>query len=145
MSYHVPLLVIFAALGIAALVLYFYFSRRRYATHTLHARITEFLAGVLGAFSVGGLLLVLCALVPVPFLSMPIWPAILLVALLGFGGYAIWYTLRRYPAKLADYERETVKQRYMPSARPRTKTTAPSKPAQPSPSNQRRRKKRKRR
>jgi hypothetical protein len=145
MSYHVSLLVIFAALGIAALVLYFYFSRRRYATHTLNARLTAILAGVLGAVSVVGLLFLLCAVFALPFLSMPIWPVVLIVALLGFGGYAIWYYLRRYPAKLADYERETVKQRYMPSARPRTKTTAPSKPAQPSPSNQRRRKKRKKR
>ncbi len=145
MAYHVPLLAVFVALGVAALVLYFYFSRRRYAGHALNARLTEFLAGILGAASVAGLLLVLCALVPIPFLSMPIWPLILVVALLGFAGFAVWYYLRRYPARRAAYEREAVKQRYMPAERPRTRRTAPSKPPRPSPANQRRRKKRKKR
>jgi len=138
MSYHTPLLVIFIALGVAALGLYFYFSRRRYAGHTLNAHLTEFLAGILGAASVAGLLLLLCAYFKVPFLSMPVWPLILIVALLAFAGFAIWYYLRRYPARLEAYEREAVKQRYMPTARPRTKKTTPSKPA---PSSQRRRKK----
>jgi len=142
MAYHTPLLAVFVALGVAALVLYFYFSRRRYAGHALNARLTGFLAGVLGAASVVGLLLLLCALVPVPFFSMPIWLLILIAALLGFAGFAIWYYLQRYPARRAAYEREAVKQRYMPSERPRTRRTAPSRST---PSNQRRRKKRKRR
>jgi len=142
--YHAPLLVVFVALGVAALVLYFYFSRRRYAGHVLNSRITEFLAGILGAASVVGLLLLLCAYFTVPFLSMPVWPLLLLVALLVFAGYAVWYYVRRYPARLAAYERETVKQRYMPTARARTRTTTPSKPPKTSPPGQRRRKKKRR-
>ncbi|MBU0493013.1 MAG: hypothetical protein KKA73_14345 [Chloroflexi bacterium] len=147
MLYHTPLLIIFVALGVAALVLYFYFSRRRYAGHVLNSRLTEFLAGVLGAASVVGLLLLLCDWFMIPFLSMPVWPLLLIVGLLGFAGYAAWYYLRRYPAQLAAYERDAVKQRYMPTARERerTRTTAPSRankaPQKPRP----RKKKRKRR
>lgn len=145
MLYHTPLLVVFAVLGVAALVLYFYFSRRRYAGHMLHAHLTEFLAGILGAASVVGLLLLLCAYFMVPFLSMPVWPLILIVALLAFAGFVIWYYLQRYPARLAAYERDAVKQRYMPTARERTKKTTPSKPSKLSPSSQRRRKKKRKR
>jgi hypothetical protein len=67
----------------------------------------------------------------------------LIVALLAFAGFAIWYYLRRYPMRLAAYEREAVKQRYMPAARERTKRTTPSKPTPSKP--RRRKKKRKRR
>jgi hypothetical protein len=70
---------------------------------------------------------------------------ILVVALLAFAGFAIWYAWRRYPTRLAAYEREAVKQRYMPTARERTRKTAPSKPDKSSPPGPRRRKKKRKR
>ncbi len=121
-NFHGVFLVLFALIARAAVVVYFYFAKRRFKGHALNARLAERLSYVLTTFATIGLLLLLFSVSRAPFLSMPMWLIVTTVAFIAFVVYAIYYYMTVYPLELAKYGREQEKARYLP--KPKTKGPA---------------------
>lgn len=116
-SFHAVFLVLSIMVAVAALVAYLYFFQRRFKNHTLNARLAERASMVLTGFATGGLLLLLCALGQLQLLSWPIWLILGFIALVAVIVYGIYYYVNVYPARLAEYDRQIERTKYLPRGR----------------------------
>jgi hypothetical protein len=121
-GFHLPFLVLFLVIALAAIVAYFYFFQRRYKDHKLHAHLAERVSVALTVFATVGLVLLLFAAIKTPFLSMPLWLILSMIAFLAFIFYCVYYYATIYPLQLATYTRELERARYIP--KPKTKGPA---------------------
>lgn len=116
-EFHGFFLVIFLALAVAAVFVYYYLAQRRFRQHKVHARFAQRASIVLTVFSIVGLILLLFAVLRAPLLSAPLWLLLSFIALIAAGAYALYYYVNFYPSQLAQYARELERQRYLPKAR----------------------------
>ena len=116
-EFHTFFLVLSILIALAAVVIYFYFYQRRFKEHTLHARLAERTSLILTAFASGGLLFLFFALAQLQLLSWPIWLLLGLVGFIAFVVYAAYYYVTVYPARLAQYNLELERAKYLPKGR----------------------------
>ena len=74
-----------------------------------------------------GLLLVLLGYARTPILGLPLLLIIWLAILVGLAVFGAYYFLRLYPQRLADYELEEKKKKYLP--KPKAKPVSKPAPA----------------
>jgi hypothetical protein len=112
--YWIPALIFLAAAG-GGLYGYSYLRSRRFATHSLHARMAE-VAGIAAvSFGLWGLFLLLMRFWNVGLLSARILLYLTLLAGLGLIGYAVYWYRKQYSAKLTAYLREEEHKRFLPT------------------------------
>ena len=116
------LVVLFAALSVAGGVTYSYLRTGRFAGHGLHSRMAEVAGMAMASLGLWGLFLMLMRFLGIGLLSARILVYLTLLAGLGMAAYAIYFWLRRYPARLAAYVREEERKRYLPT--PKSARTA---------------------
>ena len=134
-GFHLPLLILGALLLIAAAVAYFYLRNVRFKDHSLHAKLAEWASYIAAGAGALGLLLVLFGYARTPVLGLPLLLILWLAILVGLAVFGAYYFLRLYPQRLADYELEEKKKKYLPKpkAKPVSKpapTSAPKKKGQ---------------
>jgi amino acid transporter len=116
-SFHTIFLVLSILVAVAALAAYLYFFQRRFKNHTLNARLAERVSMVLTGFASGGLLLMLFAFGQLQLLSWPIWLILGFIALVAVVVYGVYYSVNVYPARLAQYNQELERAKYLPKGR----------------------------
>ncbi len=124
-GFHLPLLILGALLLIAAAIAYFYLRNMRFKDHSLHAKLAERASYITAGAGALGLLLVLLGYARTPLLGLPLLLILWLAILVGLAVFGAYYFLRIYPQRLADYEMEEKKKKYLP----KPKAKAVSKPA----------------
>jgi len=134
-GFHLPMLILGALLLIAAAIAYFYLRNVRFKDHSLHAKLAEWASYIAAGAGALGLLLVLFGYARTPLLGLPLLLIIWLAILVGLAVFGAYYFLRLYPQRLADYELEEKKKKYLPKpkAKPVSKpapTSAPKKKGQ---------------
>lgn len=129
-SFHLPMLILGALLLIAAAIAYFYLRQVRFKDHSLHAKLAERAAYITAGAGALGLLLVLLGYARTPLLGLPLLLILWLAILIGLAVFGAYYFLRLYPQRLADYELEEKKKKYLPKpkARPVSKPAPVSAP-----------------
>jgi|GEM_PF-5663090 hypothetical protein len=131
-GFHLPLLILGALLLIGAAIAYFYLRNVRFKDHSLHAKLAERASYIAAGAGALGLLLVLLGYARTPVLGLPLLLILWLAILVGLAVFGAYYFLRLYPQRLADYELEEKKKKYLPKpkAKPVSKpapTSAPKK------------------
>ena len=131
-GFHLPLLILGALLLIGAAIAYFYLRNVRFKEHSLHAKLAERASYIAAGAGALGLLLVLLGYARTPVLGLPLLLILWLAILVGLAVFGAYYFLRLYPQRLADYELEEKKKKYLPKpkAKPVSKpapTSAPKK------------------
>jgi len=126
-GFHLPLLILGALLLIAAAVAYFYLRNVRFKDHSLHAKLAEWASYITAGAGALGLLLVLFGYARTTFLGWPLLLIIWLAILVGLAVFGAYYFLRLYPQRLADYELEEKKKKYLP--KPKAKPVSKPAPA----------------
>jgi hypothetical protein len=112
--YWIPAFIFLAAVA-AGFYSYFYLKDRRFATRQLHARMAE-VAGIAAiSFGFWGLFLLLIRFLGVGLLSARLLLYLTLLAGVGMIGYAIYWYIKRYPAKLLAHLKEEDRKRYLPT------------------------------
>jgi hypothetical protein len=112
--YWIPALIFIAAIG-AGFYSYYYLKARRFATHALHARMAE-VAGIAGiSFGFWGLFLLLIRFLGVGLLSARLLLYLTLLAGVGIVVYAIYWYVKKYPARLQAHLRDEERKRFLPT------------------------------
>jgi len=129
-GFHLPMLILGALLLIAAAIAYFYLRNMRFKDHSLHAKLAERASYITAGAGALGLLLVLLGYARTPLLGLPLLLILWLAILVGLAVFGAYYFLRIYPQRLADYELEEKKKKYLPKpkAKPVSKPAPPSAP-----------------
>ena len=129
-GFHLPLLILGALLLIAAAIAYFYLRNMRFKDHSLHAKLAERASYITAGAGALGLLLVLLGYARTPLLGLPLLLILWLAILVGLAVFGAYYFLRLYPQRLADYDLEEKKKKYLPKpkAKPVSKPAPPSAP-----------------
>ncbi len=110
----------FVFAGLLALILvgltyyYFFRARRRFGEHPFKMRLARRVATYGIAISLAGLVLLGVRYGGVPFLSLPALFYITVLMGLVLAGYLGFFLWRRYPSRLAQYERRQLLFRYSP-------------------------------
>jgi hypothetical protein len=131
-SFHLPMLILGALLLIAAAIAYFYLRQVRFKGHGLHTKLAERASYITAGAGALGLLLALFGYARTPVLGLPLLLVLWLAILVGLAVFGAYYFLRLYPQRLADYELEEKKKKYLPKpkAKPASRpapTSAPKK------------------
>jgi hypothetical protein len=87
---------------------------RMFPEHRLRQRLVTRLAITVFVFAAAGLLLLLFRFYAVPFFSKRLWLYIWWAAAIGTAAYAVYFTRRIYPGRLAAWEDAERRRRYMP-------------------------------
>jgi len=129
-GFHLPLLILGALLLIGAAIAYFYLRNVRFKEHSLHAKLAGWASYIAAGAGALGLLLVLFGYARTPVLGLPLLLILWLAILVGLAVFGAYYFLRLYPQRLADYELEEKKKKYLPKpkAKPAAKAAPPSAP-----------------
>ncbi len=110
----------FVFAGLLALILvgltyyYFFRARRRFGEHPFKMRLARRVATYGIVISLAGLVLLGVRYGGVPFLSLPALFYITVLVGLALAGYLGFFLWRRYPSRLAQYERRQLMSRYSP-------------------------------
>jgi ABC-type transport system involved in multi-copper enzyme maturation permease subunit len=118
-SFHLPMLILSALLLIAAAIAYFYLRQVRFKDHSLHAKLAERASYITAGAGALGLLLVIFGYASTPLLGLPLLLILWLAILVGLAVFGAYYFLRLYPQRLADYELEEKKKKYLPKPKSR--------------------------
>jgi len=139
-GFHLPLLVLGALLLVGAAIAYFYLRDVRFKGHSLHAKLAEWTAYITAGAGAVGLLLALFGYARTPLLGLPLLLILWLAILVGLAVFGVYYFLRLYPQRLADYELEEKKKKYLPKpkAKPAARPAPPSAPKKKGPKKRRR-------
>lgn len=103
-------------LGMAAGLYLRLSSGTMFGGHRFKQRQARGLANPAIGLCAAGLVILLFRWQLVPLLSNRIWLMLWWLAVLGGTGYVVWFYRRRYPARLAAYEQDERRRRYLPRA-----------------------------
>jgi len=123
-GFHGVFLILTATMAIMATIVYLVLANRVYRDHTLHRWMAERVSTFLTIASVGGLILLFFGFARTPLLGWPLAFILALVALVISTAYGVYWYARVYPERLAVYERERLREKYLP--KPKTAKAARS-------------------
>ena len=112
MAYSVLAFVFAVLLGAG---IYVYINKKRlFGEHRLKARLANQIATLGIVLGFVGLVLVVCRYLLVPYLSARFLVYVVLIALVVAIVYYVYFLLHIYPSRLAVYEAEAIRRRYLP-------------------------------
>lgn len=122
--YHFVLAGALALILVGLIYYHFLVARRRFGEHPFKMRLTR-RATVYGAgISLVGLALLGARFGGVPFLSLPAFLYLTVLAGLALAGYLGYYLRRHYPSRLAEYDRRQLLFKYYPAPKGRARKKA---------------------
>ena len=105
----------FLVVAAAGGVIYWVLRPGRYAGNTLHARMAE-VAGIAAvSYGLWGLFLLLVRALGIGLLSARLLMYLTLLAAVGLLAYAVYYQMKFYPLRLAAYNKEQERKRFLPT------------------------------